>query len=168
MSGIVDNDQQQAIRRQKERQRWATERFKPWGEPQPDDYDFGRWAKGASKALLEADCFYEYACESRRLRCLFVLISAARKRRDFEPCSFDGLLEEDARRTLGGALHCLTGFADQLADNKSFAELLRTRHRRLCCCCRLYCCDVSRQKTPLLHFYVNKEPLVTSKFETSL
>jgi|GEM_PF-4674971 len=105
MSGIVDNDQQQAIRRQKERQRWATERFKPWGEPQPDDYDFGRWAKGASKALLEADCFYEYACESRRLRCLFVLISAARKRRDFEPCSFDGLLEVDARRTLGGALH---------------------------------------------------------------
>jgi hypothetical protein len=56
--------------------------------------------EGASKALLEADCFYEYACESRRLRCLFVLISATRKRRDFEPCSFDGLLEEDARRSL--------------------------------------------------------------------
>src|SRR5260370_906810 len=132
MSGIADDDQQQTIR-QNERERWAAERVNPWGKPQPDDYDFRSWAEGAPKELLEAGCIYEYARESRKLRCLLLLKKAAQERRDFEPCSFEGLLEKDAHRTLGGALYWLFGFADQLADNKSFAELLRTRADEVKC-----------------------------------
>jgi hypothetical protein len=48
-----------------------------------DDYDF-RWIKGASKGLLEAGCIYEYARESRKLRCLLVLMDPKRKREPFE------------------------------------------------------------------------------------
>ena len=47
------------------------------------------------------------------------------------PCSFEGLREEDARRALGGALHWLRGYADELVENKSFAELLCTRQKEL-------------------------------------
>jgi hypothetical protein len=83
MSRIADDDQQQEIRLQEERDRWATKRVKPWGKPQKDDYEFRSWAKDASKELLEAGCIYEYARESRKLRCLLVLITEARKRRDF-------------------------------------------------------------------------------------
>ena len=47
------------------------------------------------------------------------------------PCSFEGLREEDARRALGGALRWLRGYADELVENKSFAELLCTRQKEL-------------------------------------
>jgi hypothetical protein len=111
-----------------DRERWAAERVKPWGKPQRDDYDFHSWAKGAPKELLKAGCIYEYARESRKLRCLLVLMSAAKKRRDSESCSFEGLRQDDADRALSGALlYWLMEFADHLADNKSFAELVRTR-----------------------------------------
>ena len=43
------------------------------------------------------------------------------------PCSFEGLREEDARRALGGALGWLRGYAEELAENMSFAELLRVK-----------------------------------------
>src|SRR5207249_7407852 len=54
---------------EKELERRAAERLRPWGKPQSDDYDFRSWTKkDASKELLEAGCFYEYARESRKLR----------------------------------------------------------------------------------------------------
>lgn len=115
----------------RDRERWAAERVKPWGKPQRNDYDFRSWTKGAPKELLNAGCIYEYARESRKLRCLLVLMKAAQKRRDSEPCSFEGLLDKDAYRTLGGALYWLFFLVDDLADNKSFAELLRARAHRV-------------------------------------
>ena len=115
--------------RQKKLERWATERVKPWGKPQPDDYDFGSWAKGANKELLKAGCIYEYARESHKLRCLLVLLSEARKCGDSEP--FVRLVQSDTYRTFGGAIYWLIGFADQLADNKSFAELFCARGAEL-------------------------------------
>ena len=111
-----------------DRERWAAECVKPWGKPRRDDYDFHSWAKGAPKELLEAGCIYEYARELRKLRCLLVLMSAAKKRRDSESCSFEGLRQDDAHRALSGhLLYWLMEFADHLVDNKSFAELVRTR-----------------------------------------
>jgi hypothetical protein len=102
----------------------AAKHVKRWGKPQRDDYDFRSWTKDASKELLKAGCIYEYTRESRKLRCLLLLISAARKRKNLKSCSFEGLLENDMRDGLGGTLHWLAGFADHLANNRSFVELL--------------------------------------------
>jgi hypothetical protein len=116
----------------------------PWGKPQRDDYDFA-WIKGASIEVLEAGRIYEYARESPKLRGLLVLVDPKRKREPFEIetrprtgtqlrllCSFQGLREEDAARTLGsGALRWLSRFADELADNQTFAQLLRTRENEM-------------------------------------
>ena len=63
--------------------RWAADHVTPWGKVQKDDYDF-RWTNGAAKELLEAGCIYEYARESRKLRCLLVLMDPGRKREPFE------------------------------------------------------------------------------------
>ncbi len=53
-------EDRQAIQGQKKLERWAAERVKRWGKPQPDDYDFQSWTKkDASKELLEAGCIYE-------------------------------------------------------------------------------------------------------------
>jgi hypothetical protein len=118
--------------------RWAAGRVSPLGKVQEDDYDFRR-IKGSSKGLLEAGCIYEYARESRKLRCLLVLMDPKRKREPFEitlsstgrelhlPCSFEGLEQEDARNALGSALFWLRGFAAELAENMSFAKLLRAK-----------------------------------------
>ena len=116
----------------------AADHVTPWCKVQRDDYDF-RWIKGASKGLLEAGCIYEYARESRKLRCLLVLMDPKRKREPFEitlsssgkerylPPSFEGLGEEDAARTLSGAFYWLRGYTKELAENMSFAELLRVK-----------------------------------------
>jgi hypothetical protein len=109
--------------KQKELWRGAADRVTAWSKLQRDDYDF-RWANGARKQLLEAGCIYEYVRESRKLRGLLVLMNPRRKREPFEtmtlprtgrvrhlPCSFEGLREEDACRTLGGALRWLQGYA---------------------------------------------------------
>src|SRR6266851_1812955 len=78
-------EDQQAIQDQQTKlERWAAQRVKPWSKPQRDDYDFRSWTKGASKELLEAGCIYEYARESRRLRCLVALMNPARRRMDLE------------------------------------------------------------------------------------
>jgi hypothetical protein len=130
--------------RQRELWRSAAERVKPWGKPQKDDYDFA-WIQGESIDVLAAGRVYEYARESSKLRGLLVLMDPKRKREPFEietrtrtgkelhlPCSFQELNEEDADRTIGsGILGWLSHFADELADNKSFAELLRTREKQV-------------------------------------
>ena len=128
--------------KQKDLWRRAADRVTPWGKVQMDDYDFRSWmkkGKDAPKQLLEAGCIYEYVRESRKLRCLLVLMDPKRKREPFEitlsvtgkerhlPCSFEGLGEEDACRTLGGALYWLRRYTKELAENMSFAELLRVK-----------------------------------------
>jgi hypothetical protein len=113
---------------------------KPWERLQDDDCDFRSWAKGANKERLQAGYTYEFARESGPLRGLLVLVDPARKRKPFEigglpasgeqynlPCSFKGLREEDARAKLRDAFRWLKDFANELAANKSFAELLRRR-----------------------------------------
>src|SRR5205814_635726 len=100
--------------------------------------------KKKNEALLKGGCLYEYARESRRLRGLLVLMNPKRKREPFEivplpatgraynlPCSFEGLSEEGVRGVLGRALGWLARFAEELADNKSFAELLRRKGKEV-------------------------------------
>jgi hypothetical protein len=98
---------------------------------------------GASKELLQAGCIYEYARESPKLRGLLVLMNSKRNREPFEIvtlprtgksvtlyCSFEDLEEKDARRAFRGALYWLQSFADELANNTSFADLLRTKGKQ--------------------------------------
>src|SRR5437868_2750545 len=74
---MTNEEAHEQIRRQDlERQRlesWAATRVLPWRELRADDYDFRSWANGASKEHLQAGCVYEYARESRKLRCLLGL-----------------------------------------------------------------------------------------------
>jgi hypothetical protein len=117
---------------------WAAGRVAPWGQVQRDDYEFC-WANDAIKGLLEGGSIYECVRESWRLRGLLVLMNPKRRREPFEvtlsrtgrerylPCCFEGLREEHARETLGGAVVWLRGYAGELADNLSFAELLRAK-----------------------------------------
>lgn len=147
---------EQARRRRLES--WAVSRVKEWDKLQKDDYDFRSWAKAANKNCLQAGATYEYARESRKLRCLLVLMNRKRPREEWEvvrpgsidgrtpklgeiksypaeatwlPCSFAGLHEYEAERALGGLLYCLEDLADYLADNISFGELLRTKGEEL-------------------------------------
>ena len=130
-------------RRRRELERSAAQRVTPWGKPQKEDYDFA-WIKGASIEVLESGRIYEYARESPKLRGLLVLVDPKRKRKPFEietrprtgtqlrlPCSFQGLHQEDAGRTLGSALRWLSRFAGELADNQTFAQLLRSRENEM-------------------------------------
>lgn len=105
---------------------WAAKRVKAWGKPQPDDYDFRIWTPGASTKLLEAGCIYEYARESSKLRGLLLLIDDAQKRSDLGYSSYEGLRQEHVVHRIGSAVYWLADFADRLADNVSFAELVRT------------------------------------------
>jgi hypothetical protein len=105
-----------------------------------------------------AGCIYEYARESRKLRCLLALMNPNRPREIWEierpacidgrtpepgeidgyppealwsPSSFEDLNERDAEHALGGFLYCLAELADYLADNISFGRLLRTKRDEL-------------------------------------
>ena len=142
--------------RQKKLEHWAADRVKSWADPKENDYDFSIWAKDASKQLLQAGAVYEYARESRKLRCLLALMNPKRPRNAWEimrpasidgrapepgeidsypaeaswlHCSFEDLDEHDAERALGGFLYCLCDLADFLADNVSFRELFRRPER---------------------------------------
>jgi hypothetical protein len=156
----ISPDQEEA-RQKKQRgelESWAVKRLKLWGTPRQDDYDFTSWANGASKNCLHAGVAYEYARESRKLRCLIVLMNPKRPREAWEivrpgliegrtpepadidsypaearwlPCSFEHLTEYDAERALHGFLYCLVDLADDLADNVSFGELYRTKRDEL-------------------------------------
>jgi hypothetical protein len=145
-------------KQREELESWAVKRLKLWGTPRQDDYDFRSWAKGASKNCLHAGVAYEYARESRKLRCLVALMNPKRRREAWEivrpgliegrtpepadidsypaeanwlPCSFEHLTKYDAERALRGFLYCLVDLADDLADNVSFGELYRTKRDEL-------------------------------------
>jgi hypothetical protein len=118
----------------------AAKRVVPWTRLSPNDYNFLSWAENGSKGLLRAGCVYEYARESRKLRCLLVLINSAFQKAkqaekaqsrppfrglQFLSLSFEGLRYKDALLWLGGWFGWLRKFTDQLADNKSFADLYK-------------------------------------------
>jgi hypothetical protein len=120
--------------RQKNLEKSAADRVRPWPRKlQADDYDFRSWALGANKNCLHAGTVYEYARESRKLRCLLALMDSKRPREAWEierpacidgrtpepgeidsypaeatwlPCSFEGLDEHDAEHALYGFLYC--------------------------------------------------------------
>ena len=144
---------------QQQLETWATNRIRQWSRRlQTDDYDFRSWAKGASKNCLHVGAVYEYARESRKLRCLLALMNPKRPREQWErtlpalidgknpgpdeiasfpaemlcePYCFEDLEERAAERALGGFLYCLLGLADYLADNISFGALFRTKRDEL-------------------------------------
>jgi hypothetical protein len=138
---------------------WAADRVKRWPRKlQIDDYDFRSWGENANKNRLQAGAVYEYARESRKLRCLLAVMNPKRPRDPWEimrpgsidgrrpnqgeiesyppeanwlPCSFDGLNEREAERALHGFFYCLCDLADSLADNISFAALFRMKRDEL-------------------------------------
>jgi len=152
-------EEQQARTRQKQLEKWAADRVKPWShELRVDDYDFRSWAKRASKHCLHAGAVYEYARESRKLRALLVLMNPNRHREAWEivrpgsingrrpepneincypaeascfPCSFEDLDGHGAEGALYGYLYCLRDLADYLAENNSFGELFRDKRDEL-------------------------------------
>jgi hypothetical protein len=137
---------QQQATQQEELQRWAADRVKPWRELKSADYNFRSWAAQGSKELLRAGCVYEYARESRKLRCLLVLINSAFQKAkqaektqspppfcglQFLSLSFEGLRYKDALLQLGGWFGWLRMFTEELANNKSFAELCKENRAQL-------------------------------------
>ena len=132
---------------QKQLELEAAERVAPWTQLHADDYAFRSWATNGSTELLRAGRVYELARESRKLRCLLVLINSAfqksreaentqEKSRSFHGLqflswSFQGLRYKDALLELGGWFGWLRIFTAQLADNKSFAELCKADEKQL-------------------------------------
>ena len=89
----LSQGEKQANLGQKKLETWAANRIKSWEKLNQDDYDFQSWAKGAKKNRLSAGAVYEYARESRKLRCLLALMNPKRLREAWEivrPGSFDG------------------------------------------------------------------------------
>ena len=134
----LSQEDEQAILRRKKLETWAADRVKQWPRKlQIADYDFRSWAKNApSKQLLRAGAIYEYARESRKLRCLLALMNPKRPREDWEepgllPYCFENLNERYAARALRGYLYCLCDLADYLAGNISFGELFQTKRDEL-------------------------------------
>jgi hypothetical protein len=133
----------------KQRQRLELQAAKgvvPWTQLNPKDYNFRSWAARGSKELLRAGCVYEYVRESRKLRCLLVLINSAFQKAkqaektgsrpplqglQFLSWSFERLRWKDALLQLGGWFGWLRKFTDQLANNKSFAELCQENRDQL-------------------------------------
>jgi hypothetical protein len=115
----------ETIQQQKDRENLAAVRLTPWDAIRENDYNF-RWMKGEGKELLEAGCIYEYSRESSKLRGLLVMMN------EFDgTATFESLREKDARRLLRGAVRWLRGYANELADNKSFADLLHKRGKEI-------------------------------------
>ena len=124
----------------------ADKRVVPWTQLSRKDYNFRSWAAQGSKALLRAGCVYEYARESRKLRCLLVLTKSAFQKAkqaektqsrppfqglQFLSLSFEGLRYSNALQWLGGWFGWLRQFTDQLADNKSFADLCEENEKQV-------------------------------------
>ena len=122
----------------------AAKRVVSWTRLESNDYDFSGWAAPGSKELLRAGCVYEYARESRKLRCLLVLIKSAfqearqteNERKQGQPFrffswSFEGLRYKDALLHLGGWFGWLRLFTDELANNRSFADLCQKNEKQL-------------------------------------
>ena len=128
VSGISNDDQQQRLH--KERIVWLPSVLNPGTNLSQMTMTLAR-ARAADNELLKAGCIYEYARESRKLRCLLMLMRR-RKR---------AAIQDPYRLKICGKMMCIArlatrygaifGFADELADNMSFAELVRTRARRL-------------------------------------
>ena len=133
----LDTERRQNQSLQENLEKWAAKQVKPWPRTlRTDDYDFRSWATGASKSRLRAGAIYEYARESRKLRCLLVLMNPLRRRRggegpDLLPFLFEDLHESHAAGTLNGFLYSLRDLADHLACNISFGELFRERRDEL-------------------------------------
>ena len=121
----------------------AAIRVIPWTRLHVNDYDFRSWARDGSGELLRAGCAYEHARESRKLRCLLVLINSAFEKArqaeqsqkqsrpfhslQFLSLSFEGLRYRDALLHLGGWFGWLRNFTNELADNMSFTDLNQKR-----------------------------------------
>jgi hypothetical protein len=133
-------------KKQQQKLELQAERVVPWTELAPNDYNFRSWATARNQPLIRAGCVYEYARESRKLRCLLVLVKAAFKearqaeQRQSRPpfaglgflsLSFEGLRYRDALLWLGGWFGWLRLFTDQLADNTSFADLREKNEKQV-------------------------------------
>jgi hypothetical protein len=126
----------------------AAKRVVPWTQICPNDYRF-KWASNESKEnkeFLRAGCVYKYTRESRKLRCLLVLINSAFQKAlqaektqtrppfqglQFLSLSFEGLRYKDALLRLGGWFGWLRTFTNELAANTSFAELCKENREQL-------------------------------------
>jgi hypothetical protein len=142
---LVKKKDRATVRQQQRLEFQAAKRVVTWTRLSRNDYNFRSWGENGGKELLRAGCVYEYARESRKLRCLLVLINLAfQKARQAEKThsrppfeglgflslSFKGLRYRDALLGLWGWFGWLRKFTDQLADNKSFADLYKKTKRK--------------------------------------
>lgn len=111
----------------RELEAWLDRRVKRWSKPEESDYDFSSWIK--SKELLEAGCIYEYARESWQTRCWLALMNESYDRERAK--LVNPAWAKAAPDTFPTTLRWLTGFANELADNMSFDDLLRTKRRKV-------------------------------------
>jgi len=143
---VKKKDKATAKQQQQRSEFQADKRVVPWTQLSRKDYNFRSWAAQGSKALLRAGCVYEYARESRKLRCLLVLTKSAFQKAkqaektqsrppfqglQFLSLSFEGLRYSNALQWLGGWFGWLRKFTDQLADNKSFADLCEENEKQV-------------------------------------
>jgi hypothetical protein len=146
MENFVNKKDRATAKQQQRLEFQAARRVVSWTGLKPNDYDFRGWAVQGSKESLRAGCVYEYARESRKLRCLLVLTNFAFQKAKlaekthsrppfqglkFLSLSFEGLRYKDALLQLGGWFGWLRQFTEELADNKSFAELCKENRERL-------------------------------------
>jgi len=106
---------------QERRWRSADKRVVRWGELQQKDHDFGVWGK--DEKLRDAGCAYEFAREWLQFRCWLLLTG-----RKCEPSGIgtwiEGIRPGLSYLSTSGWVTWLRVFADELAANKSFADVL--------------------------------------------
>jgi hypothetical protein len=122
---MIDETSQQ----QKKLDSFPADPVKQWNGLRKDDYDFRSWTKGASRERLEAGCVYEYTRENTELRASLLGLIVLRP--IYIEANLPRSFRKEIERLMLGSLPWLADFAEELADNKSFAELFRTNRAKL-------------------------------------
>jgi hypothetical protein len=113
----------------KEIESFCAARVKTWGKPEKGDYNFAPWLKDASSELLEAGCIYEYAREAWKLRCWLALMNESD---DGERAKLvNDAWAKAAPATFPRPLRWLVDFANELADNTNFGDVLCVKRRKV-------------------------------------
>jgi len=108
---------------QQRRWRLADKRVVRWGELQQDDCDFRSWGK--DEKLRDAGCAYEYAREWPQFRC-WLLLTGRKCKPSGIGAWIEGIRPGLSYLSTSGWVTWLRGFADELAANESFADVLHT------------------------------------------
>lgn len=145
-----DAETARQTKQRQELETWARARVRAWERIKLDDYDFREWALDVKqpKGVLEAGTMYEFARESRKLRCFLAVLNPDRERNRWETCTsrdpetgevtrddlgmwFEDLDTQRAESALWGWTNAFSRLADELSENLPFSEVIKTRRDRL-------------------------------------